>query len=125
MEDPHVAITISGHAHQRAKAFLDFLRRAARKHSVTIFVSSERTGQFKCSIGRKDGEKFELFLQELMFNQGLYYYLCSVPNRKDVARTVVRPIFQELLEWCFEFIYPSLLRRHVLVLLCYKLDTLG
>lgn len=114
MEDASIAITISDHAHQQAKAFLDFLRRAARRHSVTICVSSQRAGQFECSIRRKDGERFELFLQELMLNQGLYYYLCSVSNRKEIARSVVRPIFQELLEWCFEFIYPSLLRRHLL-----------
>jgi hypothetical protein len=114
MEDSHITVTLSSHAHQQAQAFLDFLRRAARRHSVTICVSSERVGQFKCSIRRKDNEKLELFLQELMFNQGLYYYLCSVSNRKEVARSVVRPIFQELLEWCFEFIYPSRLRRHVL-----------
>jgi hypothetical protein len=103
MEDAQIVLAISGQAHHQAKAFLDFLRRAARRHSVTVCVSSERAGQFKCSIRRQDTEKFELFLQELMFNQGLYYYLCSVSNRERVARSVVRPIFQESPATLIEF----------------------
>jgi hypothetical protein len=49
-----------------------------------------------------------------MFNHGPYYYLCGLPNRTAVARLAVRPIFQELLEFSYEFLYPSLIRRHVL-----------
>jgi hypothetical protein len=36
-----VTIAISEHSYQNAKAFLDFLRRAARKHSVTFSVSEQ------------------------------------------------------------------------------------
>ncbi len=114
MEDAQITVTLSESAHKQARAFLGFLQRAARKHSVIISVSSERAGQFRCSVPRRQSENFELFLQELMFNQGLYYYLCSVTNRNEGARLVVRPIFQELLESSFAFIFPSKIRRHVL-----------
>jgi len=61
-----------------------------------------------------ESEKFGLFLQELMLNQGIYYYLCGIPNRRQVANSVVRPIFQELLDAYFPVTYPSLLRRQML-----------
>lgn len=48
-----------------------------------------------------------------MLNHGPYYYLCSMRNRAAAARLVVRPIFQQLLEFGYEFMYPSLIRRHV------------
>src|SRR5579864_9494721 len=114
MDDVEVTIAIDPVAHQQGKAFFAFLRRAARKHSLTLRVSSSSLGRFVCSISRKQREKFELFLQELMFNHGPYYYLCSLPNRTVAARLAVRPIFQELLEFGYQFMCPSLIRRHVL-----------
>ncbi len=114
MGDVEIAVKVPDSAHQHARAFLEFLQRAARKHSVLIRLSTLRPGAFNCVISGKDTQKFELFLQELMFNQGLYYYLCSIPNRREVARSVVVPIFREFLELSFAVIYPSLIRRHVL-----------
>jgi hypothetical protein len=114
MEDAELALSIEDRAHQQGKAFFDFLKRAARKHSLRFCVSSDGPGRFTCSVPRKEVQKFELFLQELIFNHGLYYYLCSLPNRTDIARLVVRPIFQQLLEFSFNFWYPSLIRKHVL-----------
>lgn len=49
-----------------------------------------------------------------MFNHGLYYYLCSLPNRKQVARRVVRPIFEKFLEFGCEFLFPFMISKHVL-----------
>lgn len=114
MDDAEVTIAIDPVVHQQGKAFLAFLKRAAGKHSLKLCVSSSGPGRFICSITRKEREKFELFLQELMLNHGPYYYLCSLPNRTAVARLAVRPIFQKLLEFGYEFMYPSLIRRHVL-----------
>jgi hypothetical protein len=114
MQDAEPTVAIEVRAHQQGKAFFDFLKRAASKHSLRICVSSDGPGRFTCSIPRKEVEKFDLFLQELMFNHGLYYYLCSLPNRKEIAKLVVRPIFEQLLEFSFEFMYPSLIRKHVL-----------
>ena len=58
-------------------------------------------GEIECSVPLKESEKFGLFLQELMLNQSIYYYLCGVPNRRKITYSVVRPIFQELLEATF------------------------
>lgn len=112
--DRDITIKISDRRHQEAKAFLDFLQRAAKKHSVAFSVSSPASGEFQCFVPFKELERFDLFLQELMVDLGLYYYLCSVPNRREVERSVVRPIFRELLETHFQFLDPSLLRRHLL-----------
>jgi hypothetical protein len=114
MDDAGVTIAIDPLVHEQGKAFFAFLKRAAGKHSLKLCVSSSSPGRFVCSINRKESEKFDLFLQELMFNHGPYYYLCSLPNRTVVAGLVVRPIFQELLEFGYGFLYPSLIRRHVL-----------
>jgi len=114
MYDRDITITVSDRHHQDAKAFLNFLQRAAKKHSVAFSVSSPAPGEFQCFVPFKELEKFDLFLQELMVDLGLYYYLCSVPKRREVEKSVVRPIFRELLEAHFQFIDPSLLRRHLL-----------
>jgi hypothetical protein len=108
-----VSIKLDEGAHQQAKDFVRFLQRVARKHSAAISISAGTIGHIECSVPLKEGEKFGLFLQELMLNQGVYYYLCSVPNRRKIANSVVRPIFQELLEAYFQVTYPSLLRRHL------------
>jgi hypothetical protein len=113
MDDVELTIAINPVVHQQGKAFFAFLKRAAGKHSLKLRVSSSSPGRFICSISRKESERFDLFLQELMFNHGPYYYLCSLPNRTAVARLAVCPIFQQLLEFGYDFMYPSLLRRHV------------
>lgn len=114
MDYAEVTITIDSVVHRQGRAFFAFLKRAAGKHSLKLCVSSNSPGRFVCSISRKESEKFDLFLQELMLNHGPYYYLCSLPNRAVVARLAVCPIFQKLLEFSYEFMYPSLIRRHVL-----------
>jgi len=107
MDKAELIIAIDPVAHQYGEAFFAFLKRAARKHSLKLFVSSSGPGRFICSIIRKESEKFDLFLQELMFNRGPYYYLCTLPNRAAVAKLAVRPIFQKLLEFGYEPIFDS------------------
>ena len=114
MDDVEVMISIDPSVHQHGRAFFAFLKRAAGKHSLKLCISSSSPGRFRCSISRKESEKFDLFLQELMLNHGPYYYLCSLPNRVAVARLAVCPIFQKLLELGYEFMYPSRIRRLVL-----------
>jgi len=114
MYDRDITIKVSDSHHQDAKAFLSFLKRAAKKHSVAFSVSSPGHGEFRCFVPHKELEKFDLFLQELMVDLGLYYYLCTVPNRREVEKSIVRPIVRELLETHFQYISPSLLRRHLL-----------
>src|SRR5690349_17187087 len=86
-----------------ATHFLAFLRRAARKHSVVVSTSEDSTGALRLSVPAKQCWNLDLLLQELVLNRGLYYYLCSVPNRRHAARTVVKPIFEELLQSRFSF----------------------
>lgn len=114
MDEANVSVSIDPLLHQQGKAFFTFLKRAAAKHSLKLCVLSSSPGQFIFSISRKQSEQFDLFLQELMFNHGIYYYLCTLPNRKEMARRVVQPIFEELLEFGYQFLFPFLIRKHLL-----------
>jgi hypothetical protein len=114
MDDATVSVSIDPLLHQQGKAFCAFLKRAASKHAVRFTVSSDAPGKFTFSISRKQNEEMDLFLQELMFNHGVYYYQCSLPNRKEIARQVIQPIFEELLEFSYEFLFPFLVRKHLL-----------
>jgi hypothetical protein len=96
-----------------AKGFLRFLRRAARKHSVTISFTN-RGGRLTVAVPAKERLNLDSFLQELFLTGGPYFYLCSVPNRRQVARSVVKPIFQELLITCFSVAYPVLIHQQLL-----------
>jgi hypothetical protein len=109
-----VTIKLDTAVNKEAKDFVRFLQRVARKHSAAISISAGHAGEVECSVPLKESEKCGLFLQELMLNQGIYYYLCGVPNRRKIANSVVRPIFQELLESYFPVTYPSLLRKQFL-----------
>jgi hypothetical protein len=114
MDEATLSVCIDPLLHQQGKAFFAFLRRAASKHEVKLSVSSNGPGQFTLSVSRKQNEAMDLFLQELMFNHGVYYYLCSLPNRKEIGRQVVQPIFEELLEFGYEFLFPFFVRKHLL-----------
>src|SRR5713226_5320496 len=114
MKDHVVEITLPEALHKEVKYFLDFLRKASKNHSVSLSISTQQPGEFRCTFPFKDGLNFELFLQELTFDRGLYYYLCNVPKRREVARAVVLPVMTELLQSCFKFVYPSLLRKQIL-----------
>src|SRR6266581_4071688 len=112
MDEATLSVCIDPLLHQQGKAFVAFLSRAASKHAVKLNVSSNGPGQFTFSISRKQNEAMDLFLQELMVNHGVYYYLCSLPNRREIARQVVQPIFEELLEFSYEFLFPFFVRKH-------------
>lgn len=77
---------------REAKDFLTFLRKAARKHSVTISISTNQARELSLSVPGKERWNLDLFLQELILTQGLYYYLCGVSNRRHIASAVVKPI---------------------------------
>ena len=114
MKNYVVEIKLPEAVHREATTFLDFLRKAARNHSVSLSVSTPRAGEFRCSFLFKDGLNLDLFLQELTFDRGLYYYLCNVPKRRETAKAVVLPVMMELLESRFNFVNPSLLRKQIL-----------
>jgi hypothetical protein len=114
MPDLGITFSISDSFYSQARAFVDFLRRAARKHSVEVSTSTKGIGEFEFWVPERDLEKFDLILQELIFNNGLYYYLLGASNRRAVAKSVVGPTFQTILDSRFRVTYPSLLRRHIL-----------
>jgi hypothetical protein len=62
----------------------------------------------------KECWNLDLFLQELILSRGLYYYLCSIPNRRLAAKSVVKPIIERLLVSRFSVVYPVLLHKHLL-----------
>ena len=94
--------------------FLAFLRRAARKFFVTISFVENSPGLVRLSVPGKDGWNLDSFLQELVFSRGLYYYLYTVPNRRRIATTVVKPIFEELLMSRLTVAYPVLIQKHLM-----------
>ena len=62
----------------------------------------------------EDFWSLDSFLQEITFQHGLYYYLCTVSNRRAVARSVVKPVFEELLALRFSVAYPVQIQKHLL-----------
>jgi hypothetical protein len=114
MDELQISVTVSEHALKEGKHFLNFLRVAAKKRGVTMSITANHPGGFKCSIPAKHRENFDLFLHELMLNQGLYYFLCSVQNRRAITRLAVKAIFLAFLESRFQFINPKLLQRQLL-----------
>ena len=63
-------------------------------------------GTFTIVVPGSDGWNLDSFLQEIVLHRGLYYYLCGVVNRREVAKLVVAPIFEELRSSRFSVTYP-------------------
>ena len=96
--DTELTLTPPAYLYQDARRFLRFLQVAAQKHSVTVTVSISTAGTFRLSIPANQSAGLDVFLQEITFQHGFYYYLCAVPNRRDVARLIVKPIIEGLLQ---------------------------
>jgi hypothetical protein len=111
--DLHLTFSVSEGDAREAKNFLNFLRTAARKHSVTISTSANGA-KLRLSVPGTECVNLELFLQELILSCGLYYYLCSISNRRHIAKSVVKPIVEQLLMSQFSVVYPVLLHKHLL-----------
>jgi hypothetical protein len=107
-------LEISASEVEDAKKFLGFLRKAAQKHSVTMSSSVSQTGGIALSVPQKESVNLDSFLQELIVKGGLYYYLCTVANRRKVARSVVKPIIEKVLVSRFSVVYPVLIQRYLL-----------
>jgi hypothetical protein len=114
LPDVKLTITPPVRLFQETKGFLRFLRTAAQKHSVTVFFSANDTGMFEVSIPGKECWDLDSFLQEIILHRGLYYYLCGVANRREVAKYVVTPIFEKLRTSRFSVAYPVQIQKHLL-----------
>jgi hypothetical protein len=100
--------------YQETKDFIRFLRTAALKHSVSITSTADDLGTFSIVVPGSDGWNLDSFLQEIVLHRGLYYYLCGVVNRREVAKLVVAPIFEELRSSRFSVTYPVQMLKHLL-----------
>lgn len=112
--DQKIVVRVPSRYHKQARAFLSFLRKTARKHSVDIATLSRRGQDIEFAISADEPDRVTLYLQTLILNRAVYYYLCGVRNRREVARAAVEPIFGELLQWCYAYTSPLLLWRHIL-----------
>jgi hypothetical protein len=109
-----IVVQVERRFHQEATAFLSFLRRTARHHSVDIAVFGRRGQDIELSLSADDPDRVSTYFYALLFDRAIYYYLCGIKNRREIARVAVQPIFGELLQWCFAYTSPSSIRRHVL-----------
>src|ERR1039458_56810 len=91
-------LRVDGAYHDDARAFFDFLRRVARRHPVAFAFRTVRAGEFHVTLNGSPDAKIDAFLQEIMLSRGLYYYACSIKNRRAVAGKVIAPLFQQLLK---------------------------
>ncbi|MGB8260122.1 MAG: hypothetical protein WCE75_07215 [Terracidiphilus sp.] len=116
MSLPGIELTLTppSYIYEDAGRFFRFLRVAARKHAVTLSIAVDKPGTFKLSIPAKDSAGLDAFLQEITFQHGLYYYLCGVPNRRNVARMIVKPIMEGLLTSQYDVAYPVQIQKHLL-----------
>jgi hypothetical protein len=114
LPDVELTVTPPVRLYQETKDFLRFLRTAAQKHSVTVSFSSSDTGTFTVSVPGKDCWNLDSFLQEIILHRGLYYYLCGVLNRREVAKYVVVPIFEDLQTSRFSVTYPVQILKHLI-----------
>ena len=114
LPDLQMSITPPARLYQETREFLRFLRTAALKHSVLITFSVDDSGTFKIVVPGKQCWSLDSFLQEIVLHRGLYYYLCGVVNRREVAKVIVAPIFEELRTSRFSVTYPVQILRHLL-----------
>jgi hypothetical protein len=114
LPDVELSITPPVRLYQETKDFLRFPRMSAQKHSVSISYSVDDAGLFKVSVPGKECWSLDSFLQEIVLHRGLYYYLCGVLNRREVAKLVVMPIFENLRSSRFSVTYPVQILRHLL-----------
>jgi hypothetical protein len=114
MSEIELTITPPSYLYEDAGRFFKFLRVAVQKHAVKLAITVDRSGTFKVSIPTKDSTGLDTFLQEITFQHGLYYYLCGVSNRRDVARKIVKPIIEGLLESQYDVAYPVQIQKHLL-----------
>jgi hypothetical protein len=114
LPDLQLSITPPARLYQETKEFLRFLRTAALKHSVSITTTADDSGTFTLFVPGSECWNLDSFLQEIILHRGLYYYLCGTANRRDVAKLVVAPIFEDLRSSRFSVTYPVQIVRHLL-----------
>lgn len=97
------------------KNFLNFLQNVGRKYPRPTKIKYRylKHGYFDIVIDGSSGGIDALF-QELILNRGLYYYGCTLKNKKTVISNVILPIYRQLIDKRFENPQSRFLRKHIL-----------
>jgi hypothetical protein len=100
---------------EEAKSFLLFLQNIGRKYTRPTKINYRYLGRGRFYIiidGRSGG--IDALFQELILNRGLYYYSCTLKNKKTIISYVILPIFRQLIDERFENSQSRFLRKHII-----------
>jgi len=99
-----------------AKDFFKFLQAIGRKYPRPVRIKYRDLGRgyFYVVVDGGSGGIDALY-QELILDKGLYYYGCSIKNkRQEIIAYVIAPLFEQLLDARFQNPYGRFLKRHIL-----------
>lgn len=100
--------------HEEGIHFINFLKNVAGKYPIKVHFKSINNGKFNLRIESALEGKIEAIFQELILNKGLYYYACSVSQKRNlITRKVIAPIYGEIIYNIFENPYDKFLIRHI------------
>jgi len=108
-------IKIRAKFEKEARSFFSFLQRVGKKYSRPVRIRYRYLGQgyFYVNVDGGSGGIDALF-QELILNRGLYYYSCTLSNKKETISFAILPIFRQLIDYAFENPKSRFLRKHIL-----------
>jgi hypothetical protein len=100
---------------EETKKFFKFLQRVGKKYSQPVRINFRYLGRgyFYIVIDGGTGG-IDALLQELLLNRGLYYYACTLENKRVIIQNVIIPVFRELVDERFENSHSRFLRKHIL-----------
>ncbi len=108
-------IKIKASFEKEAKNFLVFLQNVGRKYSRPTKIKYRylKRGRFYIIVDGHPGGIDALF-QELILNRGLYYYSCTLKNKRLIIDNVILPIYRQLVDKRFTNPQSRFLRKHIL-----------
>jgi len=108
-------IKVKANFTEEAKIFLNFLRNIGRKYPRPTKINYRYLGRGRFYIVVDGGPGgIDAMFQELILNRGLYYYSCTLKNKKAIISNVILPIYKQLVDRRFENPQSRFLRKHIL-----------
>jgi hypothetical protein len=100
---------------KEARKFFGFLQNIGRRYARPVRINYRylKRGRFHVVVDGGSGGIDALF-QELVINRGLYYYACTLQNKRIIIDGVVVPIFKQLIDYRFLNSQARFLRKHIL-----------
>jgi hypothetical protein len=97
------------------KKFLKFLNSVGKKYKRPTIINYRYLGRGRFNLIVDGGPGgIDALFQELVLNKGLYYYGCTLNNKKDIISNVILPVFRQLIDRRFENSQSRFLRKHIL-----------